>query len=70
MMICRCKRKEHDESPKNCCKFTKSTSTGGEAMTMTTGPFWMKWMAPSTEEQEQAAVEEEKQRLKKYHLSV
>ena len=67
MMICRCKRKEHDESPKNCCKFTKST-TGGE--TMTAGPFWMKWMAPSTEEQEQAAVEEEKQRLKKYHLSV
>jgi len=64
----RCKRKEHDESPKNCCKFTKSTSTGGEAMTMT-GPFWMKWMAPSTEEQEQAAVEEEKQRLQKYYLT-
>jgi len=63
----RCKRKEHDESPKNCCKFTKSTSTGGEAMT--TGPFWMKWMAPSTEEQEQAAVEEEKQRLQKYYLT-
>ena len=37
---------------------------------MTTGPFWMKWMAPSTEEQEQAAVEEEKQRLKNFHLSV
>jgi len=35
----RCKRKEHDESPKTCCKFTKST-TGGEAMTA--GPFWMK----------------------------
>merc|ERR550534_3140606 len=37
-------------------------------MTMT-GPFWMKWMAPSTEEQEQAAVEEEKQRLQKYYLT-
>merc|ERR1711936_474269 len=34
-----------------------------------TGPFWMKWMAPSTEEQEQAAVEEEKQRLQKYYLT-
>merc|ERR1719195_424237 len=33
------------------------------------GPFWMKWMAPSTEEQEQAAVEEEKQRLQKYYLT-
>jgi len=62
----RCKRKEHDESPKTCCKFTKST-TGEEAMTA--GPFWMKWMAPSTEEQEQAAVEEEKQRLQKYYLT-
>merc|ERR1719228_245162 len=36
---------------------------------MTAGPFWMKWMAPSTEEQEQAAVEEEKQRLQKYYLT-
>ena len=61
----RCKRKEHDESPKNCCKFTKSTGTK-EAMT---GPFWMKWMAPSTQEQEEAALEEEKERLQKYYVT-
>ena len=61
----RCKRKEHDESPKNCCKFTKSTGTR-EAMT---GPFWMKWMAPSTQEQEDAALEEEKERLQKYYVT-
>ena len=62
----RCKRKEHDESPKNCCKFTKSTGSKGEAMT---GPFWLKWMAPSTQEQEEAALEEEKERLQKYYIT-
>jgi len=61
----RCKRKEHDESPKNCCKFTKSTGSK-EAMT---GPFWMKWMAPGTQEQEEAALEEEKERLHKYYIT-
>jgi len=61
----RCKRKEHDESPKNCCKFTKSTGSK-EAMT---GPFWMKWMAPGTQEQEEAALEEEKERLQKYYIT-
>merc|ERR1719499_943316 len=34
-----------------------------------TGPFWMKWMAPSTEEQEEAALEEEKERLHKYYIT-
>merc|ERR1712228_235140 len=57
----RWKRKEHDESPKNCCKFTKSTGAKEEM----TGPFWMKWMAPSTQEQEEAALEEEKERLER-----
>lgn len=61
----RWKRKEHDESPKNCCKFTKSTGAKEEM----TGPFWMKWMAPSTQEQEEAALEEEKERLQKYYVT-
>merc|ERR1719278_1699473 len=33
-----------------------------------TGPFWMKWMAPGTQEQEEAALEEEKERLEKYSV--
>merc|ERR1711974_55966 len=33
-----------------------------EAMT---GPFWLKWMAPSTQEQEEAALEEEQERLER-----
>jgi len=60
-----CKRKEHDTSPRNCCKFTKPSGSP-PAETAGMGPYWRSWMSPTSNDREAYEVVHQ-QTYQKYH---
>lgn len=59
------KRKEHDTSPRNCCKFTKP-SDSPPAETADMAPYWRSWMSPTSNDREAYQVVHQ-QTYQKYH---